>query len=169
MNDLHQRIINIPIPYDDAPFEYREGHRDARHAAAEIAAEGDARIEALETEVERLEAQNAALRGNPTSTVQVRSLGIAWPTGDLFNELVEARAEVERLRRELDALQIAHNLLAESYARVQKRIPDPDDLRAVLDAADTGIGELYGIGDVGAFTGAVARVRATLEGVDRAA
>jgi hypothetical protein len=94
------------------------------------------REEELEAEVERLEAQNAALRGNPTSTVQVRSLGIAWPTGDLFNELVEARAEVERLRRELDALQIAHNLLAESYARVQKRVPDPDDLRLIEELSE---------------------------------
>ena len=42
----HQRIMNIPA-YDDAPFEYKEGHRDARHAAAEIASEADAEVERL--------------------------------------------------------------------------------------------------------------------------
>jgi FtsZ-binding cell division protein ZapB len=87
-----------------------------------------------------------------------RFYGLHYRT--LREERDEARAEAERLRRELDALQIAHNLLAESYARVQKRIPDPDDLRAVLDAFDP-----YSVsGPQGrALDAAAERLRATLE------
>jgi hypothetical protein len=92
-----------------------------------------------------------------------------------YIEALEAELAVERGERDDDAAlfkliaaalphEVEHRgQIPDEVRRLVRRIPDPDDLRAVLDAADTGIGELYGIGDVGAFTGAVARVRATLE------
>lgn len=48
--DLHSEIMNIPTivgTYNDE-FCYKLGHRDARHAAAELALKADARIEELE-------------------------------------------------------------------------------------------------------------------------
>ena len=53
-----QRIMNIPAKWDgprgpDATA-YLEGHRDARHAAAEIVLEADAEITRLRAENERL-------------------------------------------------------------------------------------------------------------------
>jgi hypothetical protein len=47
--DLHSQIMNIPTivgTYNDE-FCYKLGHRDARHAAAELALKADARIEEL--------------------------------------------------------------------------------------------------------------------------
>ena len=55
MSDYHARIMNIPA-YGDAPFEYKEGHRDARHAAAEIALEAEAEVERLQARERELEA-----------------------------------------------------------------------------------------------------------------
>lgn len=51
--NFHNEMMNIPIDYSDwkATKEtntYAMGHRDARHAAAEIAIKADERIEALE-------------------------------------------------------------------------------------------------------------------------
>ena len=60
--NLHNEIINIQIPdevrdhctHKDAPnglqsaFAYKLGHRDARHAAAELSLKAQARIEELE-------------------------------------------------------------------------------------------------------------------------
>lgn len=53
---LHDRIMNIPIAsdfdYADFPnkvYAYKSGHRDARHAAAEMALIADELAESLET------------------------------------------------------------------------------------------------------------------------
>lgn len=54
--DLHSEIMNIPTivgTYNDE-FCYKLGHRDARHAAAELALKADARIEELETVLKEL-------------------------------------------------------------------------------------------------------------------
>ena len=58
MKTYHDRIMNLQIPKPDddtrglpavvETMEYKEGYRDARHAAAEIANEADGRIEELE-------------------------------------------------------------------------------------------------------------------------
>jgi len=60
--NLHNEIMNLPCP---APREliaqqgqhnlcYKFGHRDARHAAAELAIEADKRIEDLEYALKEL-------------------------------------------------------------------------------------------------------------------
>jgi len=53
--NLHNKIMNIPIAndfdYADFPnkvYAYKSGHRDARHAAAELSLKSEARIEELE-------------------------------------------------------------------------------------------------------------------------
>lgn len=58
MSDYHARIMNVAVP-STAPDSsaYRLGHRDARHAAAEIASEAEGRIITLEAAVERLTAR----------------------------------------------------------------------------------------------------------------
>lgn len=46
--NYHQRMMNIPLGDLIADSgQYRNGHRDARHAAAEIANEADAEVERL--------------------------------------------------------------------------------------------------------------------------
>lgn len=56
---LHDRIMNLPDGSDPAgdgdPFcrGHKHGHRDARHAAAELATEVDAELAALRAECER--------------------------------------------------------------------------------------------------------------------
>jgi len=54
--DLHSEIMNIPTivgTYNDE-FCYKLGHRDARHAAAELALKADARIDELESVLSKL-------------------------------------------------------------------------------------------------------------------
>ena len=61
--NFHGRMINIRDNADDeALSEYKRGHRDARHAAAEIANEADARIAELEAQLAAAQAENKQLR-----------------------------------------------------------------------------------------------------------
>lgn len=54
--NLHNQIMNIQIDEKtvwhkygtDGSYAYKEGHRDARHAAAELSLKADARIDELE-------------------------------------------------------------------------------------------------------------------------
>ncbi len=53
--NLHNEIMNIPVQFPELGFEgigpplaYKIGHRDARHAAAELSLKAEARIEELE-------------------------------------------------------------------------------------------------------------------------
>lgn len=69
--DLHSEVMNIPVPrdFDYSDFHskvhaYKSGHRDARHAAAELALKADARIEVLE------QALKSILDWQPTQHVQ---------------------------------------------------------------------------------------------------
>jgi hypothetical protein len=65
---LHAQIINLPVNVglamvnatDGQLIAYKIGHRDARHAAAELANEADADIERLRAYAERLLAALAA-------------------------------------------------------------------------------------------------------------
>ena len=59
--NLHSEIMNIPVPsdfdYADFPnkvYAYKSGHRDARHAAAELSLKAETRIEELETVLSKL-------------------------------------------------------------------------------------------------------------------
>lgn len=56
--NMHGRMMNLPMTLDarDAgPYAngYKQGHKDARHAAAEVAFNADACIEALRAIVEQ--------------------------------------------------------------------------------------------------------------------
>lgn len=65
----HNRIMNIPCNEQGdfvATALYKFGHRDARHAAAEIANEADAEIEQLRANIEALEAKVDALAPHDT-------------------------------------------------------------------------------------------------------
>lgn len=59
--NLHNEIMNIPAKHQRVVFQdqgfylmYKEGHRDARHAAAELSLKADARIEELEEALKEL-------------------------------------------------------------------------------------------------------------------
>lgn len=59
--NLHNEVMNIPVPNDfdytnfpNKVYAYKSGHRDARHAAAELSLKAEARIEQLEDEVDKL-------------------------------------------------------------------------------------------------------------------
>jgi hypothetical protein len=55
---LHDDIMRLPCEYNldigDEFMGYKLGHRDARHAAAELALKADARIEELESALKML-------------------------------------------------------------------------------------------------------------------
>lgn len=60
--DLHDQIMNIRIYIQEGdilpiPEEYRRGHRDACHAAAELAIESDQLVEALDQQISKLKNQ----------------------------------------------------------------------------------------------------------------
>lgn len=65
MSDFHGRIMNLSVSLDKQALAcetvgdmvvYVKGHRDARHAAAEIALEADAQLEAAAEEIAQAEA-----------------------------------------------------------------------------------------------------------------
>lgn len=57
--NLHNQIMNIPTDVDFTGWSdhdrqsYKRGHRDARHAAAELSLKAEARSEELEIELEK--------------------------------------------------------------------------------------------------------------------
>ena len=57
---LHDEIMSLPVKSDVEGFtisartNYKQGHRDARHAAAELAVQADAEIAQLRADLDRL-------------------------------------------------------------------------------------------------------------------
>lgn len=56
MSDYHRKVMNLPLPSRvyDRDSHYKSGARDARHAAAEIAAEADAEIARLTARIDKM-------------------------------------------------------------------------------------------------------------------
>jgi hypothetical protein len=64
-------MMNIPCPEgQDVPMAYRHGHRDARHSAAEIANEVDARLAGAERLLRRALNQSARVHGDFAGDIQ---------------------------------------------------------------------------------------------------
>lgn len=90
--DLHGQIVNLNCKLENMDSEpnqrlaYKIGHRDARHAAAELALKADACIEAL----------RLLMRGNTYKTIQ----GVAaWHEKAMPND-----RDLDRAREALAAL-----------------------------------------------------------------
>lgn len=67
--NFHGRMMNIRDGADGAAsIEYKRGHRDARHAAAEIANEADARIAELEAQLDAMAEQWKELHAQTNSS-----------------------------------------------------------------------------------------------------
>lgn len=135
----HQRIMNIaanPPGNWSGESAYKIGHRDARHAAAEVAAEADAEVErltlALSTitvernvfveEVEHLRADLAAARADFFAVAEARKT-----LDDLRHRLVDSEAENDAVVRELDAavreLRAYNDELEQENYRLKKLLP----------------------------------------------
>ena len=74
--NFHGRMMNIEYGVFGTPsLEYRQGHKYARHAAAEIANEADARIAELERGIETLSqalvARNEAISKIPELQIKL--------------------------------------------------------------------------------------------------
>jgi hypothetical protein len=52
--DIQEKRLDSQFPDGISRVMYKEGHRDARHAAAELAIKADARIEALEAALQEI-------------------------------------------------------------------------------------------------------------------
>jgi hypothetical protein len=127
MSNYSARIMNLPA-YPDAPFEYKEGHRDARHAAASIALEAETDIVWLRAEVGRLQRQRERLDCRYAGQYAEMS-GRHCPIGDPCQRcrLERAEVEVERLREALQAM-------LDSLSLREKR-----DNRDAVDAAEAAL------------------------------
>lgn len=96
--DLQCRIMNIPCDRDTLDWAntreaYMYGHRDARHAAAELASDADTELRRQHAEIEALKQQ---------SEIESRNCKEAW---DALNDHADSlRAEVEQLRAALQGL-----------------------------------------------------------------
>ena len=67
MSNYHDQIMRLPhggcLPESREPrIAYKHGHRDARHAAAEIALDAEMAIDQLTEERDALRAENERLR-----------------------------------------------------------------------------------------------------------
>lgn len=84
---LQEKILSLSMYSNEPnPDTYALGHRDARHAAAELAAQADARIDALESAGRRV-------------TDAFRALGLA----EFPRERTSAKHECEQAMLALDA------------------------------------------------------------------
>ena len=86
MSNYHGRVMNIPSDVEGmsnpSRVIYKTGHRDARHAAAEIAAEADGLVEDLCEALDDILAWHDALadplwRGSPSQTEAIAALAKA--------------------------------------------------------------------------------------------
>lgn len=99
--NYHGQMINIriePGAWDQAvgantELTYRMGHRDARHAAAEIANEADGAIELLTGKIIMLKAAQSALAAERDALTQL--------TTDLLAENAGLKNKIDRLVAEL--------------------------------------------------------------------
>lgn len=122
MSNFHQRIMNIQSTSGvSLSPTYREGHRDARHAAAEIASEADALIELLEAE-----ASDANSRAEKNFTDNLN--------GNLLSYVIQAKKTIAEYRITLEYRFKQVNALKDAISRAIdaiERIPDqqamPDD------------------------------------------
>ena len=69
MMDLHGRIMNLPatpakVNGNNYGIAYKEGHRDARHAAAELAMLGDECADALRSALLVMQGEALPLKRN---------------------------------------------------------------------------------------------------------
>ena len=107
-SNYHARIMNIRItnytPEALTP-EYREGHRDARHAAAEIALEADVRVERLSD--------------------HLRSRG---------EHITYLRTEAEVLEARVTELEAALNRVDQAMRELRPMCTDGGDIADVLDS-----------------------------------
>lgn len=119
----HNRMMSIQHPphVEDWDYKtritYKEGHRDARHAAAEIALSADAEIEQLQARVEKLA---TALKG----ILDVANVRIDDPRSERF-DAARAALAMELLEcpmcGELNAFKIDSYDPALGYCRVEDK------------------------------------------------
>lgn len=123
------RIMNIPpvrVGDSDGMKIYRIGHRDARHAAAEIASEAEGEVLTQSIVIENLEDRLDAIRGAiPVYYLLDPPDGGDVSTVEGVQHLVD---DMERLRGGLDATQ---SLLD----RAMTLIPEPEDLEYLVTLA----------------------------------
>jgi chromosome segregation ATPase len=123
--DFHGQMVNIPIDQKKmdeatrspghgnlAELAYKMGHLAARHAAAEIANEGDQRIRELEARVGRLEAAN-------TEISESRDEALA-----MLEKVADDR---DRLARENGSLQAERDEARETLSAASGYEPDDYD------------------------------------------
>jgi chromosome segregation ATPase len=107
----HDRIINLPgkhvfeFELIGSGLAYNEGHCDARHAAAEIVSEADARITELETQL--AEAHNAIADWQEKyHNAQVEATRRAISYNGLEDRITELKAQLSDYNEEIVRLRL---------------------------------------------------------------
>ncbi len=137
-NKYHENIMNLSgltemLCRDDLEATaYKAGHRDARHAAAEIANAADARIAELTAEIDALRVRAEAIEKRAIAA-EVQ-LGTLRPKlEDCEKALREAEARAENQTKRADAY-------AKSWGEVvqiaSSQKTERDQLRAALEAVE---------------------------------
>lgn len=92
---FHGQIMNIPSAVDALPA-YLLGHRDARHAAAELANAADLQIENLTAENKKMKALLLELL--PDLESRVTGLKKCWPGEDILAAMSRNEAHVRKIK-----------------------------------------------------------------------
>lgn len=115
--DLHDQIMNLPAPDDitiagivtdggnrepSAVYAYKCGHRDARHAAAELATQADARIAELEAQLKQAQLSIDSLRAH-VATERRLAEGTVDALSGYRNEGELPECAIRRMRAEFEA------------------------------------------------------------------
>ena len=109
MSDFHGRIMNLSVSLDKQALAcetvgdmvvYVKGHRDARHAAAEIALEADAQLEAAAEEIAQAEALFATFIAE--SDARAQAAFAAWE-----KQVAQLNAKIRALMGQVAAAEAA--------------------------------------------------------------
>lgn len=113
----HNRIMNIPhgrVGDSDGMKMYRLGHRDARHAAAEIATEADIEIERLRDQLGALQISYDRLKASEAAASQ--------EDFNRRNEMDEMGDEIINLFRENASLKSREEMWEEIARNLEERL-----------------------------------------------
>lgn len=120
MSNFHGKIMNLGRRIEDTA-EYRYGYRDARHDAAEIAAEADALIESLEAEV-----SDANARAEKNFTENLNGTLLSYVT-QAQKTLKEQKITLEYRLKQVNSLKAAISQAIELIERMPDQQAMPDD------------------------------------------
>lgn len=177
MSDYHGRIMNLSVSLDKQALAcetvgdmvvYVKGHRDARHAAAEIALEADAQLEAAAEKIAQAEALFATFVAESDARAQAAFATWEGQVAQLNAKIRALMGKVAELQSVLARPQVraaeARFKVAEEMAAALAVFPDRFDGDLSVVGGGTAVSPTFKVQDFKDAKTALAAWRAAKEG-----